>query len=58
MIRNVARDQRRDGRGMVEGRQRQRRRMRPTVMALEDRRLLSTFTVTNTADSGTGSLRL
>jgi len=31
--------------------------MRPSVMALEDRRLLSTFTVTNTADSGTGSLR-
>ena len=59
MIRNVARDQRSDGRGMLEGRQRQRQRrwMRPTVMALEDRRLLSTFTVTNTADSGTGSLR-
>ena len=42
---------------MVEGRQRLRRRLLPTVMALEGRRLLSTFTVTNTADSGAGSLR-
>ena len=29
---------------------RQRRRLRPTLMALEDRRLLSTFSVTSTAD--------
>ena len=35
----------------------QRRRTQPTVMALEDRKLLSMFTVTNTADSSTGSLR-
>jgi hypothetical protein len=57
MSRNGTRDQRRGGRGTVECRQRQRRRTQPTLMALEDRRLLSTFTVTNTADSGAGSLR-
>ena len=35
-----------------------RRRMRPAVVALEDRRLLSTFTVTSTADDGSaGTLR-
>ena len=57
MRRNGAANQRSGGRGTVEGRQLQRRRMRPTVMPLEDRRLMSTFTVTNTADSGPGSLR-
>ena len=32
--------------------------MRPTVLALEDRRLLSTFTVTSTLDNGSaGTLR-
>ena len=51
-----ATDQRNGGRGKVEARQ--RRRMRPTVLALEDRRLLSTFTVTSTLDNGSvGSLR-
>ena len=45
------------GRGFGEGRQFRRRRALPTVMALEDRSLMSTFTVTNTADSGPGSLR-
>src|SRR5271157_1225772 len=54
MSNNKARDQRRDGRGTVEARR--RRRMRPTVVVLEDRRLLSTFTVTNNASSGAGSL--
>ena len=54
MSRNSASDQRRLGRGTVEGRK--RLRMRPTLLALEDRTLLSTFTVTNTASSGTGSL--
>ena len=50
------RDQRRGGRGTVEARK--RRRMRPTLMALEDRRLLSTFTVTSTLDDGSaGTLR-
>ena len=57
MRRNGAANQRSGGRGTVEGRQLQRRRMRPIVMPLEDRRLMSTFTVTNTADSGAGSLR-
>ena len=52
----LARDQRRGGRGTVEARQ--RRRMRPTLLALEDRRLLSTFTVTSTLDNGSaGTLR-
>ena len=41
MSHNVARDQRRGGRGTVEARK--RRRMRPTLLALEDRRLLSTI---------------
>ncbi len=34
-----------------------RNRLRPTLQALEERQLLSTFTVSNTNDSGTGSLR-
>jgi parallel beta-helix repeat protein len=34
-----------------------RRRMLPAVMALEDRALLSTLTVSNTDDTGSGSLR-
>jgi hypothetical protein len=39
-------------------RRRGRRRMRPNLMALEDRALLSTFTVTGTADDGSfGTLR-
>ncbi len=45
MSHNVARDQRRGARGTVEARR--RRRMRPTLMALEDRRLLSTVVVDN-----------
>ncbi len=57
MSHNGVRDQRRGGRRTVDGRQVQRRRTRPTVVALEDRRLMSTFTVTNTTDSGPGSLR-
>ncbi|QEH39161.1 RTX-I toxin determinant A from serotypes 1/9 [Aquisphaera giovannonii] len=36
---------------------RARRRLRPGLLALEDRTLLATFTVTNTGDSGAGSLR-
>ena len=56
MSNNGATDQRKGGRGPVEARQ--RRRMRPTLMALEDRRLLSTFTVTSTLDNGSvGTLR-
>ena len=51
MSHNLARDQRRGGRGTVAGRQRQRWRMRPTLMALEDRRLLSTIVVNNPTDT-------
>ena len=46
--------QRIEWRGTVEGRKNWR--IRPMLLALEDRTLLSTFTVTNTAGSGTGSL--
>src|SRR5438309_11658087 len=41
----------------AHGSHRQRRACRPTLAALEDRRLLSTLTVTNNNDSGSGSLR-
>jgi hypothetical protein len=34
-----------------------RKRLRPVLLALEERRLLATFTVVNTNDSGKGSLR-
>src|SRR3954464_1466439 len=55
---STASDQRKSGRGSVEARRRQRRRLRPTLLALEDRQLLSTFTVNSTADDGsTGTLR-
>jgi hypothetical protein len=43
---------RREGRDAVRG-----RRRRPSVMVLEGRELLSTLTVSNTKDSGLGSLR-
>ena len=33
------------------------RQLRPVLVVLEDRRLLSTFNVTSTADDGTGTLR-
>ena len=52
MSHNVARDQRRGGRGTVEARR--RRRMRPTLMALEDRRLLSAIVL----DHPSGTARL
>ena len=49
-------DHRKRGRGTFEGRQ--RLRMRPTLLALEDRRLLTTFTVNSTLDDGSdGTLR-
>jgi hypothetical protein len=44
---------RKHGADAVQG----RRRLRPTVSALEGRELLSTLTVSNTSDSGAGSLR-
>ena len=47
----VAADQRTSGRGTVAGRQRNRRRTRPTLLALEDAASLSTFTVNNPTDS-------
>jgi len=55
-------DRRISGRGTLAGRhrQRQRWRMRPTVLALEERTLLSTFTVNNPTDTpvvGTTDLR-
>jgi hypothetical protein len=49
---NSAKDQRRGRRGTVEARK--RRRMQPTLLVLEDRRLLSTYTVNSTGDTGTG----
>ena len=56
MRRNRMSDSRGRRPGAVE--RRQRWRMRPAVLMLEDRRLLSTFTVTNTLDDGSvGSLR-
>ena len=46
--------ERRRGRAAQVGKS---RRLRPTVMALEGRALLSTLTVSNAYDSGAGSLR-
>ena len=49
----AAMEQRRGGRRTVEARK--RRRVLPTVLTLEGRQLLSTFTVNSTGDSGSGS---
>ncbi len=57
---SLAKDQRRGRRGTVQSRKRRRQRLQPALLALEDRRLLSTFTVTSTADPATltaGTLR-
>ena len=57
---NLASDPRRGGRETVEARKRRRWRLQPTLLALEDRRLLSTFPVTNNAVDDvntTGTLR-
>jgi fibronectin-binding autotransporter adhesin len=55
---NLASHPRRGGRATVEARKRRRWRLQPTLLALEDRRLLSTWTVTSTLDDGsTGTLR-
>src|SRR5271166_4863912 len=51
MSHDLARVERSGWRGTVAGRQRQRRRVRPTLMALEDRRLLSTIVVNNPTDT-------
>ncbi|HEV8065875.1 MAG TPA: right-handed parallel beta-helix repeat-containing protein, partial [Acidimicrobiales bacterium] len=54
---NLASHPRRGGRATAEARKR-RWRLQPTLLALEDRRLLSTWTVTSTLDDGsTGTLR-
>ena len=56
MSRNSTRDQRWGGPGTAEARK--RHRLRPALMTLEDRRLLSTFTVNSTLDNGSvGTLR-
>src|SRR5271165_6847877 len=49
MNHNEVRDQRSGGRGTVEARK--QRRMRPTLVALEDRTLLSTIVVNNPTDT-------
>ena len=51
MRHNEARDQRSAGRGIVASRQRQRWRMQPTLLVLEDKRLLSTIVVNNPTDT-------
>ncbi len=57
MIRIESKDQRSVRTRTLEARK--RRQLRPTVLTLEDRRLLSTFTVTSTLDNGSaGSLAL
>src|SRR5262245_4947837 len=56
MSRNAARDRRRGGRGSETERARQR--LRPSVLVLEGRTLLSTWTVDKNADDGSvGTLR-
>ena len=49
MIHNRASDQRKSERGTFEARK--RRRMQPTLLALEDRKLLSTIIVNNPTDT-------
>ena len=52
---NSANDQQRGRRGRIESRQRRRQRLKPTLLALEERQLLSTFVVTSVADSAPAS---
>ena len=52
---NSAKIQRRGGRATLEARKRRRWRMQPTLLALEERQLLSTFPVTSVADSAPAS---
>jgi hypothetical protein len=57
---NLASDPRRGGRARVAARKRRRWRLQPTLLVLEDRRLLSAFPVTNNAVDDvntTGTLR-
>ena len=57
---DAMRDERQDrasaGRGPTARRHRDRRRLRPDLLVLEDRRLMATFTVNSTADTLTGGL--
>ena len=56
MIQNTSKTLRKREQGPVANRQ--RHRLRPTLLALEERTLLSTFTVNSTADDGSsGTLR-
>ena len=48
---NLASDPRRGRRGTAAARKRRRWRLQPTVLALEDRRLLSTIVVNNPTDT-------
>ena len=48
---NLPSEERRGGRGSVAAGQRKRWRMRPTLMVLEDRKLLSTIVVNNATDT-------
>lgn len=57
MRRNGASPRSAGKRGMYGNRSRRRSWMRPMLMALEERSLLSTINVNSTADSGPGSLR-
>jgi hypothetical protein len=60
MRHDEARDRRQSARGMIAGRARLRPRLRPTLVTLENRRLMSVFQVTNdSVDSAntTGTLR-
>jgi hypothetical protein len=52
---NSAKNQRRGGWAPLEARKRRRWRMQPTLLALEERQLLSTFPVTSVADSAPAS---
>ena len=55
-IRDGRRDRSGAGRGPTARRHRDRHRLRPDLLVLEDRRLMATFTVTSTADTLTGGV--
>ena len=51
MMREWAREERSGGRGTAKARRRKRWRLRPSLLALEDRVLLSTIVVNNPTDT-------
>ena len=55
MTYNLGNSPRRGGWALLEARKRRRWRMQPTLLALEERQLLSTFPVTSVADSAPAS---